>query len=107
MTSISSGDTAERAGLHLAVVILATAFVLAIGFQTYELIRERDNLVAARAAQEQQLQQAAKLRQQLDTLVGRTGQLANAGDVGARNVVDDLRRQGITFAPSATPPAKH
>jgi hypothetical protein len=46
---------------------------------------------------------AAKLRQPLDMLAGRTAPLANEGDFAARNVVADPRRQGITFDPSATP----
>jgi hypothetical protein len=83
------------------LAILATAFFLLVGFQTTQLIRERDNLLAVRVSQEPTLQQAAKLRQQIDTLVGKTAQLAAEGDPGARSVVDDLRRQGITLKPPA------
>lgn len=101
MTDSNSSDPAGRSRLHLAVAILATAFFLMVGFQTVQLLRERDNLLAMRVSQEPTLQQAAKLRQQIDTLVGKTAQLANDGDAGARTVVDDLRRQGITLKPPA------
>ena len=101
MTDNSAADPTIRSKLHLPVALLATGFFLMVGFQSFELIREHDNLVAMRASQEPTLQQAAKLRQQLDTLVGKTAQLANEGDAGARSIVDDLRRQGITIQPSA------
>jgi hypothetical protein len=101
MTDSSAGDPAGRSSLVLPLAILATAFFLLVGFQTTQLIRERDNLLAARVSQEPTLQQAAKLRQQIDTLVGKTAQLANDGDAGARTVVDELRRQGITLKPPA------
>jgi len=100
VTDNSVRDPAERSKLYLPVALLACAFVLMVGFQTSQLIREHDNLVAMRASQEATLQQAVKLRQQLDTLVGKTAQLADEGDAGARSIVDDLRRQGITIKPS-------
>jgi hypothetical protein len=102
VTDNSARDPAERSRVYLPVVLLATAFFLMVGFQTSQLIREHDNLVTMRASQEATLQQAVKLRQQLDTLVGKTAQLADEGDPGARSIVDDLRRQGITIKPPAT-----
>jgi hypothetical protein len=102
VTDNSAPDPAERSKLHLPVALLATAFVLMVGFQTSQLIREHDNLVAMRASQEATLQQAVKLRQQFDTIMGKTAQLADEGDVGARSIVDDLRRQGIMIKPSGS-----
>jgi hypothetical protein len=49
-------------------------------------------------SQEPTVQQAIKLRQQLQTLAGKTAELAAAGDAGAKSVVDQLKRQGVTLS---------
>jgi hypothetical protein len=38
-----------------------------------------------------------KLRQQLDSLAARTAQLAESDNAGAKAVIDEMRRQGITI----------
>jgi hypothetical protein len=45
------------------------------------------------------VQEAIKLRQQLETLAGRTAQLAGEGDEGAKTVVDQMKRQGVNLSP--------
>jgi hypothetical protein len=45
------------------------------------------------------VQEAVKLRQQLETLAGRTAQLAAEGDEGAKTVVDQMKRQGVNLSP--------
>jgi hypothetical protein len=37
------------------------------------------------------------LRQQLETLASKTGQLATEGDEGAKTVVEQMKRQGINI----------
>lgn len=93
----------ERMGgsppLQIPLAILAAALFLMVGFQTWQLIRERDNLSELRGTQQPTMDQSLKLRQQLESLAGKTAQLAADGDQGARAIVDDLRRQGITVKP--------
>ena len=45
------------------------------------------------------MQEAVKLRQQLETLAGQTVKLAADGDEGAKTVVDQMKRQGVTLNP--------
>jgi hypothetical protein len=40
-----------------------------------------------------------KLRQQLQALAGQTAELANGGDAAAKDVVEEMRKQGFTLAP--------
>jgi hypothetical protein len=93
------GRTGGFPPFQIPLTILAVALFLMVGFQTIQLIRERDNLAEARGTQQPAVQQALKMRQQLEALAGKTAQLAAEGDAGARAIVEDLRRQGITVKP--------
>jgi hypothetical protein len=62
-------DSAGRLSIPLAVLVVG--FVLMVGFQTVQLIRERGNLFEIQLAQEPTVQEGAKLRQQLDSLPAR------------------------------------
>ena len=88
-------DGLSRLPLTLAIVSLLL-FVL---FQTYQVVQDRESLSELRAGQDQTLQEAIKLRQQLESLAGKTAQLALDGDEGAKNVVAEMKRQGVTMAP--------
>jgi hypothetical protein len=56
-------------------------------------------LADLRRSQEPTVQEATKLRQQLEALAGRTAQLAAEGNEGAKTVVDQMKRQGVTLSP--------
>ena len=91
--------------LPLAIVVV-TLFVWA-GFQTVQLVRERTALHTLKANQEPTIQEAAKVRAQLDSIAGRMAVLASQGNAGARVIVEELRRRGITVnvpAPAAPAP---
>ena len=83
--------------LSIPLGLLVLGFVLMVGFQTVQLIRERSNLFEIQLAQEPTIQEGAKLRQQLDSLAKKTAALADAGNAGAKAVVEEMRRQGITI----------
>jgi hypothetical protein len=85
----------DRLQIPLALVVLG--FVFMVGFQTVQLVRERGNLFEVQLAQEPTVQEGTKLRQQLDSLATRTAQLAESGNAGAKAVIDEMRRQGITI----------
>jgi hypothetical protein len=92
-------DTSSSAirGVHLIPVImfLSASVVLLWGFLFYVGLSERSALIAQIAAQEQPLQQAALLRIQLDGLASAAAKLAEAGDVGAKQVVASMNGQGF------------
>lgn len=72
-------------------------------FQAYQLVQENDALKKLSANQESLMQNAAKLRTQLDSIAGDTQRLANAGNANAQAIVTELRRRGITINPDVKP----
>ncbi len=92
----------ERPADHwmlLPVLLTVLALFLLVAFQTVQLVRDHDALIAFRASQQATVQAAEKLRQQLEALAGQTAQLANGGDTAAKDVVEQMRKQGFTLSP--------
>ncbi len=98
---MSENDTAQSVGgLKLAVLILALAVLLMVGFQTFMLIKTGENLRTVRAAQEQPIQDGTKIRQRLEILASRTAILAQEGNPNAQAIVETMRRQGVNMSPA-------
>ena len=95
----------ERANPFIPILILALSFVGWSGFQTAQLVFEKDNLAALRAGQDKQVEDSKKLRDGLDNLAKATLALSNRGNANARLIVDELRRRGVTINPDAPPAA--
>lgn len=74
-----------------------------LGYQTQQLVKEREGLRAAHASLQLTVDNAGKLRASLDALAADTQRLANAGNANAKLLVDELRKRGITINPN--PPA--
>jgi hypothetical protein len=92
-------DGAARVFVPLA--LLAVAIFLWVGFQTTQLIREREGLQTLRQGQEAQVQSSQKLRASLDAIASGTAKLAEQGNPSARLIVDELRKRGVTIKPNA------
>jgi hypothetical protein len=82
------------APLNLVVVSL---FVL-MAFETGQAIRDRGALADLMRAQQPSIDQAVKLRRQLQNLAGKTAEFAAAGDAGAKSVVDQMKAEGVTLS---------
>lgn len=94
-------------GLVTPVCLVVFAFAVWTGFQTSQLMRERVTLKAILASQEAPVQEAAKLRAQLDAIARGTQELANQGNQNAKTVVAELQKRGITInLPPAPAPAQ-
>jgi hypothetical protein len=85
----------ERLSPPLILVVVAV-FVL-MAFETAQAIRDHGALSDLMRAQQPTVEQAIKLRQQLQTLAGKTAELAAAGDSGAKAVVEQMKAQGVTL----------
>jgi len=85
--------------LLLPVLLTVLALFLAIGLQTVQLIRNHYALESFRTSQQANVEGGEKLRQQLQALAGKTAELANGGDTAARDVVEQMRKQGYTLTP--------
>lgn len=83
----------------LPVVLLVASFFVLIAFETGYAIHDRRALADQKRSQESVMLEAVRLRQQLETLAGKTAQLASEGDEGAKTVVDQMKRQGINLSP--------
>lgn len=89
-----------RLDIPLALVVLA--FFLITAFQTEQLVREHNALLTLQRAQEAALIQASTTRAKFQMLAAETEKLAQAGDPGAKAVLNQLNIQGITIRPGAT-----
>jgi Tfp pilus assembly protein PilN len=92
-------DTPRRGASPTALALVVLAVLLLVGFQTFQLVRERDLLTQSRASLEPTVQEMTRMRQQLDSLAGRTAKLAEAGNANAKQILEDMRRQGIAVKP--------
>jgi hypothetical protein len=94
---------AERDGmansLRMPVILIVVSLFVFMAFETGQAIHDRSALSELRHSQEPAVQEAIKVRQQLETLAGKIAQLAAEGDEGAKAVVDQMKRQGVTLAP--------
>ena len=92
----------------IPLMILALAVAGWAGFQMTQLLRERDALEVARANMDRPMENSKKLRDQLDGIARETPVLANKGNAGAKLIVDELKKRGITITtePLAAPDRK-
>ena len=90
---------AADSGLRLPVVLGVVSLFVLMAFETGEAIHDRGALAELRRSQEPTVQEAVKLRQQLEALAGQTAKLAADGDEGAKAVADQMRGQGVTLNP--------
>ena len=100
--SLTKRGHSERSPF-IPFVILALSVTGWAAFQMTQLLRERDSLETAHSSQERPMENSKKLRDQLDGLARETQLLANKGNAGARLIVEELKKRGITINPE--PPA--
>jgi hypothetical protein len=96
--AVGQSGGGDRNGLPLPLMLVVLSLFVLMAFETGQAIHDRGALEELRGAQQPSVQQAVKLRQQLQTLAGKTAQLATAGDPGAKSIVDQMKRQGVTLS---------
>jgi hypothetical protein len=100
MTMISGPERDSLTGdLRLPVLMMLVALFVLMAFETGQAIHDRGALADLQRSQEPTIQEAIRVRQQLETLASKTAQLASDGDEGAKSVVDQMKRQGVTLSP--------
>ncbi len=87
----------------LPLLFLVIAAVAWPAFQCYQLVNERQGLATVHANQIRQFEDASKLRTSLDSLARETAILADKGNPGAKLIVGELARRGVTINPNAPP----
>ena len=89
------GHQPEALSLPLILVVAALFVLMAV--ETGQAIRDHGTLAELIQAQQPTIDQAVKVRQQLQSLAGKTAELAAAGDPGAKTVVEQMKAQGVTL----------
>ena len=97
------GGSAGGGGAWIGQVLLGLAVLLWFGYQTIQLSGERGTLQQTHAQQEPMLQNASKMRAQLDALAAATQKLADGGNQNAKLIVEELKKRGVSI--NANPPA--
>jgi hypothetical protein len=92
-----------RRGLPIA--LLAVAVLLQLAFQTVQLVRESQLIATIDRNQDGPLQEATRLRQATDSLVGDLYQLVQGGDAAAKQVVDEMAKQNVVLHAPPAPEA--
>jgi hypothetical protein len=90
----------------LPLLLLVVAAVAWSAFQCYQLVLEKQGLAAVNSNQTTPYENAGKLRNSLDSLARETAILADKGNPGAKLIVGELAKRGVTInpnAPAATP----
>jgi Tfp pilus assembly protein PilN len=99
-------DRSERSGsggaLFVPLLLLTCGWLVWMGFQTTQLVREGQSLRSLHAQQAQTVDNAQRMRAQLDAIASGTRRLAEAGNENARLVIEQLARQGVTIRADAT-----
>jgi len=90
----------------LATAILTVAVMLQLGVTVYHGNLNRQALHSAIAAQETPLAEALKVRQQLNSLAGKTVALAQQGNESAAAIIEKMAAAGVTFSSTAATEAK-
>ena len=99
MMTRSSSTAPAPGGWWLPVVLVVVSFFVLMTFETGYAVHDRESLAEQHRLQEPVVQEAIKLRQKLEQLAGKTAQLAADGDEGAKAIVEQMKRQGITLSP--------
>lgn len=97
MTLAPDGNPRMPAGLPLPLILVVVSLFVLMAYETGQAIHDHRALAELLHAQQPSIEQAAKVRQQLQTLAGKTAELAAAGDPGAKSVVDQMKAQGVTL----------
>src|SRR5690349_19518090 len=89
----------------LPLLLLVVAALVWSAFQCYQLVNEKQGLAMLQATQTRQYEDATKLRTTLDSVARETAILADKGNPGAKLIVTELAKRGVTINPNAPPTA--
>jgi hypothetical protein len=83
------------------LLLLVVAGVAWPAFQCYQLVVEKQALALVYTNQARQFDDAGKLRTALDNLARETAVLADKGNPGAKLIIGELAKRGVTINPNA------
>jgi len=90
---------------NLALVLVVFSWCAWMVFQTVQLVRERNHLSQLKINQESALQEASKVRAQIDAIGADTAKLAAGGNLSAQRIVAEFKKRGLKVGVDAKPGA--
>ena len=97
----SSVETTHKPNGRLALTLVVFSWCAWMVFQTVQLVRERNHLNQFKSNQETALQEAYKVRAQVEAIASDTAKLAAEGNPGAQRIVAELRKRGFKVGAEA------
>ena len=102
MSADDAGDNEETASetppapsANLALTLVVLSWCAWTVFQTVQFVRDRNHLTQLKANQETPIQEATKVRAQIEAITVDTVKLAAEGNVGAQRIVFELQKRGF------------
>jgi len=112
MSADNAGDIEETANetsavpsANLALTLVVLSWCAWTVFQTVQFVRERNHLTQLKANQETPIQEATKVRAQIEAITADTVKLAAEGNAGAQRIVLELQKRGFKLPANAKPAA--
>src|SRR5262249_52327918 len=99
-------EPVEQRGSSLPLVLTMVSVLIWFAFQTVQLLVERNNLVAVKANFESAVQESQKMQAQLQSLIGKTAELAQQGNSAAKAAVEELEKREFPIKGATAQPAK-
>ena len=106
MTQESKSETSPNRfweGPFLPLTLIIVTILVWTSFEAVQLRQQRNILNDAKTNQQTLIEQAQRIRSQLDSIAGQTAKLAEKGNSNASLIVEELRKNGITINPNAQP----
>jgi hypothetical protein len=102
----SSGEIAHKPNGNLALTLVVFSWCAWMVFQTVQLVRERSHLSQLQANQESALQDAARVKAQIESIAAETAKLAEQGNANAQRIAAEFKKRGFKGGGEANPSAK-
>lgn len=97
MTDALAGKSTQKYSVFYPLLVAMVAFVVLMGFQLVHIMDVRAQLNRQETGQSAILQNAQKMRTQLDAISLETAIMARNGNPNAKLIVGELQKRGITI----------
>ena len=97
----SGSETAHKPNGNLALTLVVFSWCAWMVFQTVQLVRDRNHLTDLKANQETALQEAAKIKAQIDSITAETAKLAAEGNASAQRIAAEFKKRGFKVGAEA------
>jgi hypothetical protein len=99
----SSKETSGNGMSRLVVGLILASVLVQNGYQTFQIVGDRERLALSITAQDATVAEAEKVRAQLLSIASQTAVLAEQGNPNAVRLIELLREQGVVVRPPDSP----